>query len=311
MYEPVDALQSPRYSGPRACSGCSPAPRARPTAWTSRCSAFRGTRARPSCWVPRFGPEAVRSASALLRPYNPAQDVNGLRRPLVRRSRRRPDGARVHRGHPHLASRPTPRRIHRGGAIPLGIGGDHSVTLAEACAPPRPWYGPLGSRPSRRAPRRLGLGFRSGRTTTARSSSAPARRVYSTPHAASRPACESLHGPEDYQVSRDLGMTILPWLELREAGPGCLRRARAAEGGHAGPLFFTFDVDFLDPAYCPGTGTPEVGGPTSAEVLDYVRSLHGLDFRALDVVEVVPQQPRLPVRSQPCSRPTWPTRCCR
>ena len=62
-------------------------------------------------------------------------------------------------------------------------------------------------------------------------------------------------------------------------------RERAAPG----PVFFTFDVDFVDPAYCPGTGTPEVGGPTSAEALDYVRALHGLDFRALDVVEVAPQ----------------------
>src|SRR5438093_462157 len=64
-----------------------------------------------------------------------------------------------------------------------------------------------------------------------------------------------------------------------------------AEASHrgGGPVFFTFDVDFLDPAYCPGTGTPEVGGPTSAEALDYVRALHGLDFRALDVVEVAPQ----------------------
>jgi agmatinase len=89
-------------------------------------------------------------------------------------------------------------------------------------------------------------------------------------------------------VSRDLGMTILPWLELRELGPaayGDFVRERVGSG----PAFFTFDVDFVDPAYCPGTGTPEVGGPSSAEAIDYVRVLRGLDFRAFDVVEVAPQ----------------------
>ena len=89
-------------------------------------------------------------------------------------------------------------------------------------------------------------------------------------------------------MSRDLGMTILPWLELHELGPaayGKLVRERIGSG----PSFFTFDVDFVDPAFCPGTGTPEVGGPTSAEALEYVRVLRGLDFRGLDVVEVAPQ----------------------
>jgi agmatinase len=83
-------------------------------------------------------------------------------------------------------------------------------------------------------------------------------------------------------------MAILPWLELRALGPaayGELVRQRAGDG----PVFFTFDVDFVDPAFCPGTGTPEVGGPSSAEALSYVRALRGLDFRALDVVEVAPQ----------------------
>jgi len=56
----------------------------------------------------------------------------------------------------------------------------------------------------------------------------------------------------------------------------------------AGPVFLTFDVDFIDPAYAPGTGTPEVGGPTSAEALDCVRALAGLDFAGFDVVEVLP-----------------------
>ena len=62
-------------------------------------------------------------------------------------------------------------------------------------------------------------------------------------------------------------------------------RARVAAGG---PTYLTFDVDFVDPAFCPGTGTPEIGGPTSAEALDFVRALRGIDLRAFDVVEVAP-----------------------
>ena len=55
-----------------------------------------------------------------------------------------------------------------------------------------------------------------------------------------------------------------------------------------GPAFLTFDVDFVDPAYCPGTGTPEVGGPTSGQALAYVRALTGIGFRGFDCVEVSP-----------------------
>ena len=55
-----------------------------------------------------------------------------------------------------------------------------------------------------------------------------------------------------------------------------------------GPVFLSFDIDFVDPAFAPGTGTPEVGGPSSREALTYVRSLAGLDFRGFDCVEVSP-----------------------
>ena len=51
----------------------------------------------------------------------------------------------------------------------------------------------------------------------------------------------------------------------------------------------TFDVDFVDPAFCPGTGTPEVGGPTSFEALQFLRSLRDCSFVGFDVVEVAPQ----------------------
>ena len=52
--------------------------------------------------------------------------------------------------------------------------------------------------------------------------------------------------------------------------------------------FLSFDIDFVDPAFAPGTGTPEVGGPTSAQAMAYLRALEGIDFRGFDCVEVAP-----------------------
>jgi agmatinase len=64
--------------------------------------------------------------------------------------------------------------------------------------------------------------------------------------------------------------------------------ARVRERVGTAPLFLSFDVDVLDPAYAPGTGTPEVGGLTTREALGYVRALAGLSFSGFDVVEVSP-----------------------
>jgi len=55
-----------------------------------------------------------------------------------------------------------------------------------------------------------------------------------------------------------------------------------------GPTFFSFDIDFLDPVYAPGTGTPEVAGVTTAEALELVRGLADVNFVAYDLVEVLP-----------------------
>ncbi len=54
------------------------------------------------------------------------------------------------------------------------------------------------------------------------------------------------------------------------------------------PTYLTFDIDCLDPAYAPGTGTPVAGGPSSAKILSVLRKLGALDIRGSDVVEVAP-----------------------
>ena len=54
------------------------------------------------------------------------------------------------------------------------------------------------------------------------------------------------------------------------------------------PVFLTFDIDFVDPAYAPGTGTPEVAGFTSSESLSLVRAIKDMNFVGFDIVEVLP-----------------------
>jgi agmatinase len=64
------------------------------------------------------------------------------------------------------------------------------------------------------------------------------------------------------------------------------RRVRERLGD--GPAFFSFDIDVLDPAFAPGTGTPEVAGLLPHEALAFIRSLAGMRFSGFDVVEVSP-----------------------
>lgn len=82
-----------------------------------------------------------------------------------------------------------------------------------------------------------------------------------------------------------MGFTLVPWDELVQLGTGMIA---AAVDRAAGKAFLTFDIDFVDPAFAPGTGVPEVGGPTSAQTLALLRACRGLDLAGADVVEVAP-----------------------
>jgi len=83
------------------------------------------------------------------------------------------------------------------------------------------------------------------------------------------------------------GVTILFAESVHEEGPrATAERIREVIGG--GPAYLTFDIDALDPAFAPGTGTPEIGGLFSWQAQAILRRLAGLDFRGMDVVEVAP-----------------------
>jgi guanidinopropionase len=95
------------------------------------------------------------------------------------------------------------------------------------------------------------------------------------------------YNTEDVDFGRDKGVHILKIEECMERGwTSVMAEARSVVG--AGPVYVSFDIDFIDPAYAPGTGTPEVGGPSSFEALTCVRSLCGLDIIGSDLVEVSP-----------------------
>jgi agmatinase len=97
----------------------------------------------------------------------------------------------------------------------------------------------------------------------------------------------SLYGPGDAELPGQFGIDALGFEELAALGPAEFSQRVRARVGTA-PCFISFDIDFLDPGFAPGTGTPEVGGPSTREALTYVRSLAGLDFRGFDCVEVSP-----------------------
>ena len=92
---------------------------------------------------------------------------------------------------------------------------------------------------------------------------------------------------EDRDFARSVGIRVIPIEEFHARGTAdVMAEARAIAG--SGPTYVSYDIDFIDPAYAPGTGTPEVGGPTSWQALEVVRMLEGVQIVGADLVEVSP-----------------------
>lgn len=92
---------------------------------------------------------------------------------------------------------------------------------------------------------------------------------------------------EDRDFARAVGITVIPVQDLHRRGPeDVLAEARAIVG--TGETYVSYDIDFVDPAFAPGTGTPEVGGPSSWVALECARLLAGVDIVGADLVEVSP-----------------------
>ena len=234
----------------------------------------------------RFGPAGIREASLLLRPYNDALAVAPFERVQVADAGDAPaNPIGVEEG--HAAIEQSARAVVEAGGRVLGLGGDHSVSLpflrAAAGA-----HGPLSL-------------LQLDAHTDTWDSYFGARYTHGTVF---RRALEeglidahrsvqiglrgSVYSAQDLDENRGLGFTTVLARQVDEIGvAGALRMA--AERLRS-PVYVTVDIDVLDPAFAPGTGTPEAGGLSSRELLAVLRGLAELDLdvAGADLVEVSP-----------------------
>jgi agmatinase len=233
----------------------------------------------------RFGPEAIRSASALLRPYNPALEVDVVEALSIIDYGDLPvSPGDTERTYAQVEEALAP--LVDAGVFPLALGGDHSVTLAELRVLARR-HGPLAlvqlDAHGDTWDEYFGQRFFHG-TTFKRAIEENLIEPSASVQAGLR---GSLYGAADLESARALGIAVHSCDALRTLGPGgyaSLVRSRVGTR----PVFLSFDVDVLDPAFAPGTGTPEVGGLSTAEALSVLRALRGIEIAGADVVEVSP-----------------------
>lgn len=177
-------------------------------------------------------------------------------------------------------------RIHRQGIVPLSAGGDHLVTL------------PVMRAIARKRP--VGMVHFDAHTDTWDRYFGNSPYTHGTPF---RRAIEeglldpkrtiqigirgALYNDSENDWGERQGIRVIDIDEYHRLGvAGVIQEARRVAGD--GPTYVSFDVDFLDPVYAPGTGTPEIGGATTYEAQQLIRGLRGLNLIGGDVVEVSP-----------------------
>ncbi len=277
---PVDSARVPRFAGPATFARL---PRldevGRADVAVVGVPFDSGVSYRPGA---RFGPSAVREASRLLRPYHPGLDVSPFERVQVA------DAG-------DIAANP----FHIGEAIEsieaaadaldarlVTIGGDHTIALPLLRSAARK-HGPVAL-----------LHFDAHLDTW--DTYFGAEYTHGTPF---RRAVEEgildtealshvgirgpLYGKKDLEEDRRLGFGILTAADVLRRGLDEVIDALRQRIGDR-PLYVSVDIDVLDPAHAPGTGTPEAGGLTSRELLEILRGLAGTNLVGADVVEVAP-----------------------
>ena len=241
-----------------------------------------GTSYRPGA---RFGPRHVREQSALIRPYNPVLDLSPF--DLVRVA-----------DYGDLAINPlsiddTFKRITRGlgpvleaGTVPICVGGDHSILLPILRAM-HAKHGPVAliqfDAHSDTWDQYWGMKYSHG---------TPVRRaieegLLAEPFILQIGLRGQLYDKHDMNFAREHGIVMITAEEFHERGLPLVRKKRKAFKDHK--VYFSLDIDVVDPAFAPGTGTPQVGGLSSVQILDLVRSMAGLNLVGCDLVEVSPQ----------------------
>jgi agmatinase len=233
----------------------------------------------------RFGPNAIRAASVMLRPYNANLDVSPFE---VLSSVDYGDIAIVpgYTERSYAAIEEAVAPIVEAGVVPLLIGGDHACTL-----------------PHLRATRSRGpvavidfdshtdawdsyFGEKHNHGTWMRR--AIEERLVDVGHSIEVGLRGPIYDAADWTGLRtELGLDYLTTEEVLalDADAVATRIRDRVEGR---PAFVTFDIDVVDPAFAPGTGTPEPGGLSAHDALAIVRRLTGIEFVGFDVVEVIP-----------------------
>jgi agmatinase len=283
-YEPANSFETPRFSGVRTFMRL-PHVQDLENADVATVGAPFDTGASFRAGA-RFGPEGIRSASHLLRPYNPSQDVSIFEHlsvvdygdlPVV--------PGFIEESYERIAV--GLEEMHRAGVVPIVLGGDHSVALPELRAAAAV-HGPLAlvQFDSHADTWDAYFGQKYNHGTVFRR--AVEEGLLVPEHSIQVGMRGSLYEQGDLEASRELGFDLLTTDTLRKLGvEETTDRIRERVGG--GKAYVSFDVDFVDPAFAPGTGTPEVGGFTSLEALGFVRGLSGIEIAGCDIVEVYPQ----------------------
>jgi agmatinase len=232
----------------------------------------------------RFGPRAVREQSSLIRSWNPVLKVHPFERLRVA------DCGDVdvvpisiERTYEVVTARID--EVLAAGARPVCVGGDHSVSLPVLRAVARR-HGPVGLVHFDAHPdtwdEYFGSKFFHG---------TPFRRAVEEGLVDPRRMIQvgirgPLYGAEDFAFHDAHGIEVLRIEAIKEQGTAWA--AQRFERLRGGPVYVSFDIDAVDPAYAPATGTPEVGGLTSYEALALVRALVGFTLVGADIVEVSP-----------------------
>jgi agmatinase len=287
MYRPTSGLDSPRFVGIRTFM------RLPHVTDVSQCDAFivgvpfdTGATYRVGA---RFAPEAIRSISAMLRPYHPHHRIDICARISVADA----GDLTVLPGFTEESIDRITEQLGRlleqsNGGVPVVLGGDHTVVLPELRAQvayrkqkiavvhfdshPDTWDEYWGERYTHGTMYRRAI----------------EEELIDTERSIQVGLHGTLYDEDDWDQSRTLGFDVLTLRESLELGiPATVARIRERVGD--APVYLSLDIDVMDPAYAPGTGTPEVGGYTTIQMQDLLRGLTGLRYVGFDLVEVLPQ----------------------
>ena len=233
----------------------------------------------------RFGPNHVRESSRLLRPYNPAANVSPFATQQVVDAgdiAANPFDieeaiSSIHKSYDQLAERA--KRI-------VTIGGDHTITLP-ILRSLKAKHGPISvvhfDAHLDTWDSYFGADYTHG-TTFRRASEEGLLDPEGCMHIGIR---GPLYAAKDLTDDKALGFQIFSSVEFQDLGVNAAIEKMKTRVGNR-PVYISIDIDVLDPAHAPGTGTPEAGGLTSRELLSVLRATAGMNVIGADIVEVAP-----------------------